>query len=85
MLPLPSLRATGYKAERTNHHYRVIHSLEFTVGVGASTIRKFDVFRKKRNIADYERADTISETEAEEMRKLAESLRTSVNAWLRKN
>jgi hypothetical protein len=80
-----ALAAAGYKAERANHHYRVIHSLEFTLGVEASLIRKFDVFRKKRNITDYERADTISETEAAEMRELAEALRRSVDAWLRKN
>ena len=79
------MAAAGYEAERANHHYRVIHSLEFTLGVEATLIRKFDVFRKKRNITDYERADTLSETEAEEMRQLAETLRGSVDAWVRKN
>jgi hypothetical protein len=48
-----ALAAAGYEAERSNHHHRVIHSLEFTLGTGAVTIRKLDVFRKKRNIADY--------------------------------
>jgi hypothetical protein len=43
------------------------------------------VFRKKRNITDYERADTISEIEAEKMRQLAEMLRSKVEAWIRKN
>jgi len=80
-----ALAAAGYDAERGNHHYRVIHSLEFTLGVDSTVIRKFDVFRKKRNITDYERADTISDTEAEEMRQLAETLRTSVEAWVRKH
>jgi hypothetical protein len=80
-----ALAAAGYRAERANHHYRVIHSLEFTVGVEPALIRKFDVFRKKRNIADYERADSISEMEAAEMLRLAEALRQSVDAWLRKN
>jgi hypothetical protein len=80
-----ALAAAGYRADRANHHYRVIHSLAFTVGADAALIRKFDVFRKKRNITDYERADTISDTEAEEMRQLAETLRASVDRWLRKN
>ena len=79
------MAAAGYEAERANHHYRVIHSLEFTLGVEATLIRKFDVFRKKRNVTDYERADTLSETEAEEMRQLAETLRSNVDAWVRKN
>ena len=46
---------------------------------------KFDVFRKKRNIADYDRAGAVSETEADEMRQLAETLRREVEAWIRKN
>jgi hypothetical protein len=28
-----ALAAAGYQAERTNHHYRVIQTLEFTLGV----------------------------------------------------
>jgi hypothetical protein len=80
-----ALAAAGYEAERANRHYRVIHSLELTLEVDATTIGKFDVFRKKRNITDYERADTISETEAEEMRRLAERLRSGVAQWVRQN
>ena len=80
-----ALAAAGYEAERAGHHHRVIHSLEFTLGVEAASIRKLDVFRKKRNITGYERADAISETEAEEMRRLAETLRSKVEAWIRKN
>src|SRR5436190_11613296 len=49
-----ALAASGYQAERANHHYRVLHSLEFTLGADPATIRKLDVFRKKRNITDYE-------------------------------
>jgi tetratricopeptide (TPR) repeat protein len=47
-----TLAAAGYEAERANHHYRMIHSLEFTIGVGAAAIRELDVFRKKRNITE---------------------------------
>ena len=84
-LATAALAAAGYEAERANHHHRAIQSLEFTVGLEAATITKFDVFRKMRNITDYERADTISDTEAKEMRELAESLRAKVEAWVRKN
>ena len=64
-LATAALAAAGYEAERANHHYRVIQSLEFTLGLDATAIGKFDVFRKKRNITGYEKADAISETEAE--------------------
>jgi hypothetical protein len=79
------LAAAGYQAERANHHFRVIHSLEFTLRLDPVTIAKFDLFRKKRNVTDYERADTISTAEVEEMRQLAEALRSMVIDWLRSN
>jgi len=53
-----------------------------TVGTGDSAIRTFDSFRKKRNIADYERAHTISDREADEMLKLAHRLRKDVQEWI---
>jgi len=80
-----ALAACGYQAERGAHHYRVIQSLEFTIGMDAKSIRKFDTFRKKRNVSDYERSDAVSELEVEEMRKLATWLRTEVEVWLAKN
>ena len=69
-LATAALAAAGYQAERSSHHYRVIQSLELTIGADAGTIRKLEFFRKKRNITGYERADAVSELEAEEMRKL---------------
>lgn len=80
-----ALAAAGYQAERSNHHYRVIESLGLTIGLDAATIRKFDAFRKKRNISDYERAGGVSDLEADEMFQLAERLRAEVEAWLREN
>lgn len=80
-----ALAASGYLAERSNHHFRVIQSLELTIGADGNTVRKFDLFRKKRNIADYERAEAVSDLEAEEMRSLAASLRSAVEVWIRKN
>jgi hypothetical protein len=84
-LATAALAAAGYQAERSSQHYRVIQSLEFTLGTDAATIRKLDVFRKKRNITDYERADTVSEREADDMRRLAEKLRREVEMWIRRS
>ena len=82
-LAATALAAAGYKAERNNHHYRVIHSLELTIKADATTIRTFDAFRKKRNVSDYERADVVSELELKEMRSLALWLRKAVEDWVR--
>jgi hypothetical protein len=81
-LATAALAAVGYQAERSNHHYRVIKSLELTIGMNVVVIQKFDIFRKKRNITDYERADTISDIEADEMHRLAESLRREIFDWM---
>jgi len=82
-LATAALAAAGYQAERSNHHFRVIESLALTLGTDAGPIRKFDLFRKKRNISDYERADRISDLEVDEMRDLAGKLRKDVEQWIR--
>jgi len=84
-LATAALAAAGYRAERASHHFRVIQSLAITMELDPTTIRKLDTFRKKRNVADYERANLVSEVEAEEMRELAERLHKDVSAWIRKN
>jgi hypothetical protein len=81
-LATAALAAAGYRAARNAHHYRIIHSLAFTLHLDAVTLVKFDKFRKKRNEADYERAGVISDTEAEEMLALARRLRQEVEAWI---
>jgi hypothetical protein len=78
-----ALAAAGYRAARDNHHYRVIQSLEFTTAPGRKFIDTFDGFRKKRNLSSYDVAGSISDKEAEEMLKLATSLRADVEKWIR--
>jgi hypothetical protein len=80
-----ALAAAGYRATRDQHHYRVIQSLRDTVGVDAPKVNTFDVFRKKRNAAGYERAGIISDTDATAMRDFAQSLGDQVVRWLKKN
>jgi hypothetical protein len=80
-----ALAAAGYRATREAHHFRIIHSLEHTVQADQKLIVQFDLFRKKRNISDYERAGTISNQEVYEMIDLAKTLREIVEKWLRKN
>jgi hypothetical protein len=77
-----ALAACGYRASRDAHHYRVIQSLALTVGADPSLVRKFDFFRKKRNISGYDRAGMVSYQEAKEMISLAERIGEDVNGWL---
>lgn len=80
-----ALAASGYRASRDQHHYRVIQSLAETIGADAGVLRTFDAFRKKRNSTGYERAGAVSDSEALAMRQLALQLRDAVVAWLRQN
>jgi hypothetical protein len=78
-----ALAAAGYRASRDSHHFRVIQSLEETIGAQAFVVATFDAFRKKRNITGYERIGLVSDAEVEAMRGLAVSLRDDVIAWLK--
>jgi hypothetical protein len=80
-----ALAASGYRAERNSHHFRVIQSLTETIGAGAGVVSTFDAFRKKRNITGYERIGLVSDADAEAMRALAIGLREDVRAWLKEH
>jgi uncharacterized protein (UPF0332 family) len=81
-----ALLASGYRVRKNEgHHYRVIQSLAFTINADTKLINKFDKFRQKRNISDYERVDTITQIEADAMVDLARNLRDTVVEWLKNN
>lgn len=80
-----ALAATGYRAAREAHHYRVIQSLAYTVKADAGMIAQLDKFRKKRNIGSYERGGVVSDQEAKEMAALAKTLKEDVEKWLHSN
>lgn len=77
-----ALAAAGYRASRDRKHHWTIQSLAHTIGTDAKLIARFDAFRKKRNVGDYERAGATSPKEAEEMRVLARQLGGAVRKWL---
>ena len=80
-----ALAASGYRAVRDAHHYRVIQSLAYTIKADISLIALFDQFRKKRNISGYDHAGMISDQEAKEMVNLASRLRQEVEEWFHEN
>src|SRR5262245_5400846 len=80
-----ALAAAGYRATREQHHYRIIQSLPLTIGADSALVTAFEAFRKKRNIAGYERVGLVSDSDAAGMRKLALQIRDAVIAWLRKH
>ena len=61
----------------------MIQSLEFTIAPGRKFIDTLDGFRKKRNVSSYDVAGAVSDKEADEMFKLATTLRSDVEQWIR--
>lgn len=80
-----ALAASGYRTSGEGSHYWTIQSLAFTLQLDTSTITKFNKFRQKRNISDYEMIGMVSEQEVSEMVALAKTLRETVAAWLKNN
>ena len=80
-----ALAAAGYRAAREAHHFRILQSLQFTIGADRKTLSQLDQFRKKRNIGGYERAGGVSELEVSEMLALARRVHEEVITWLRGN
>ncbi len=80
-----ALAACGCRAAREAHHYRVIQSLAHTIGADNEMVTRLDAFRKKRNIANYERGGLVSATEVREIIAAARILRKSIGDWIRQN
>ncbi|MBN2239887.1 MAG: hypothetical protein JW712_08930 [Dehalococcoidales bacterium] len=80
-----ALAAKGYRASGEGNHYWVIRSLEFTIGLDSETINRFDLFRRKRNMSNYERVGMVSDQETTEMITLAQELHSRVITWLHDN
>jgi len=81
-----ALAAAGYRAPAgEGHHYVVLQSLAHTVGVDPSTVRKLDALRKRRHIATYTRAGTVSDREARDAITLIDQVCVDVETWLKEN
>lgn len=79
-----ALRASGYRTtNQQGHHTRTIETLEYTIGADAKLIRKLLAFSKKRNIASYDSAGSISDQELKDILTTAEELRYATESWLR--
>jgi hypothetical protein len=79
-----ALAAAGYRGARARRHWLAVQSLAYTIRADAKLIARLDAFRRKRIVAEYERAGSTSEKEAHEMCELAKALRDQVRAWIEK-
>ncbi len=85
MVARAALAASGYRTSGEGNHHWTIQSLAFILKPDAKTIKKFNKFRQKRNITDYEMIGMISGQEVGEMISLAQELYDMATEWLKKN
>lgn len=79
-----ALRASGYRTtNQSGHHMRTLETLEYTIGADAKLIQKLRVFSKKRNVASYDAAGSISNQELGQILITADDLRHTVQTWLK--
>ncbi len=79
------VHASGYRPERTRHHYLTIQTLPLILGEGRKAdARYLDTCRIKRNKVEYETAGSATEMDAEELAAFAVGLRKDVVSWLKR-
>lgn len=78
------IACAGYRVTaRQGHHQASFQALELAMGDSvADQVRYFDTCRRKRNTVDYDRADLVTETEAQELLQKAQEFRTLVEGWI---
>lgn len=82
-----AIACAGYRVTaRSGHHKTSFEALELAVGSSVSKLASyFDTCRRKRNVVDYDSADMVSETEAEELLQKAKEFRDLIEKWIAQN
>jgi uncharacterized protein (UPF0332 family) len=73
----------GYRARGEGRHFTTYQTLTDTMGPDQSDrVAYFDDCRKKRNVAEYDRAGEVSHREVEELLAEAKAFMGEVKQWL---
>jgi hypothetical protein len=80
------IACAGYRVAGLGHRHTTFEAIELAMGASiAGLAAYFDTCRMKRNIVDYDMANVISDTEAEELMREAENFRQLAEAWITAN
>lgn len=79
-----ALAASGYRVRQGSlaHHWRLIESLEYTLGLTPGQIKELQDYRKKRRLSVYERAGVVTPGEAASALAAAKALARRLEEWL---
>lgn len=80
------VHAAGYRPEKALQHYRTLAALPEVLGEQWKDEADYlETCRRKRNIAEYDRAGVATEQDAVELVAFCQNLRQAVSAWLTKH
>src|SRR5712692_2920971 len=78
-----AIACAGYRVVGTGHHQTTFEAVELAMGPTVANLASyFDTCRRKRNILDYDNAQVVTESEAQELVQQAEAFRTLVEQWM---
>ena len=78
-----AIACAGYRVVGTRHHQTTFEAVELAMGPTVANLASyFDTCRRKRNILDYDNAQVVTESEAQELVQQAEAFRTLVEQWM---
>ena len=78
-----ALVASGFTVPKgESHHFRVVGSLRFTLGMDQKLVDKLDRYRKRRSMTIYDTAGVITAAEAKDMQTVAQDIVEQLYAWL---
>ena len=82
-----AIACAGYRVVATKGHHQVsFQAAELALGPNvARLLVYFDMCRRKRNTVDYDLADVVSDTEAEELLREARAFKNLVETWISVN
>jgi len=79
-----ALATSGYRVRQGSmaHHWRLIESLQHTLGLTPGQVKELQDYRKKRSVSIYERTGIVTSTEADAALAAARRLRELLPVWL---
>ena len=83
-----ALACAGYRVRSgSGHHFKTFEVIKIALGTPKveDLADYFDLCRRKRNNIDYDSAEVVSETEAEELFKKAKEFQILIEDWIEKN
>lgn len=83
-----AVACTGYRiTSGAGHHQKSFEAIKAAIGTAEAEnlADYFDLCRRKRNHIDYDFADVVTETEAEELLEKAKEFQILIEDWIDKN